>query len=71
MTASGSYESGPVILDMPTQDGKLVQVTISRRAFAQLLASGALSAVLPGLADPDQAQRISRAMAHPPASTTR
>ena len=65
MTASGSYESEPVILDMPTQDGKLVQVTISRRAFAQLLASGALSAVLPYLADPDQAQRVSRAITQP------
>jgi len=65
LTVSGIYESEPVILDMPTRDGKVVQVTISRRAFAQLLASGALSAVLPGLADADQTRRLSLAIEQP------
>ncbi|MEU7894231.1 helix-turn-helix transcriptional regulator [Nonomuraea sp. NPDC049152] len=62
---AGIHEGEPVILDMQTPDGRMVKVTISRRQFAQLIASGALSSILPALGDPDQAQRVARALDQP------
>ncbi|MBB4920569.1 helix-turn-helix domain-containing protein [Streptosporangium saharense] len=61
----GFYDGEPVILDMMTADGRIVRVTISRRQFTQLLASGALSGAFPGLAEPEQAQRVTRALDRP------
>lgn len=43
----------------------MVQVTISRRAFAQLLASGALSALAPGVTDTDEVRRVAGAIERP------
>ncbi|MBG0818465.1 helix-turn-helix transcriptional regulator [Planomonospora sp. ID82291] len=63
--AAGVYDGEPVMLDMQTPDGRSVRVTLSRREFAQLLASGALASVLPGLTDADQAQRVARAIDQP------
>lgn len=64
--ASGIHDGEPVILDMQTPDGRTVRVTISRRHFNQLLASGTLAAVLPALGnDPDQAFRVARAVDEP------
>ena len=40
-------------------------MTISRRQFAQLLASGALSSILPGLGDAEQVARVARAIDQP------
>ncbi|MFG1707434.1 helix-turn-helix domain-containing protein [Nonomuraea sp. M3C6] len=62
---AGIQEGEPVILDMQTPDGRSVRVTISRRQFAQLLASGALSSILPALGDQEQAQRVARALDQP------
>ncbi|MFI6603797.1 multiprotein-bridging factor 1 family protein [Nonomuraea sp. NPDC050536] len=64
-SVAGLHDGEPVMLDMQTPDGRNVRVTISRRQFAQLLASGTLSAVLPGLSESDQAQRVARALQEP------
>ncbi|MFI6290047.1 multiprotein-bridging factor 1 family protein [Nonomuraea sp. NPDC050790] len=61
----GFHDDEQVILDMTTANGRMVRVRLSRRQFAQLLASGAMSAAFPGLADPDQAQRLTRALDRP------
>ena len=55
-----------VMLELWTPDGRSVQVSLSRREFAQLLSSGALGAVLPaGARDLDAAERVSKALAEP------
>ncbi|MGV9306851.1 MULTISPECIES: helix-turn-helix domain-containing protein [unclassified Nonomuraea] len=64
-SAAGIHDGEPVMLDMQTPDGRSVRVTLSRRQFTQLLASGALASVVPGLGDPDQTQRIARAIEQP------
>ncbi|MFC5831028.1 helix-turn-helix domain-containing protein [Nonomuraea insulae] len=63
--APGTCQGEPVILDMQTSDGRMVTVKISRRHFAQLLAGGALSSVLPAIGNAEQAQRVSRAIEQP------
>ncbi|MEV1245393.1 helix-turn-helix transcriptional regulator [Nonomuraea sp. NPDC049750] len=62
---AGIQDGEPVILDMQTTDGRSVRVTLSRRQFTHLLAGGALTSLLPGLGDPDQAQRVARAIEQP------
>ncbi|MEU3455295.1 helix-turn-helix transcriptional regulator [Micromonospora sp. NPDC006766] len=55
--------SDSVTMDLWTPDGRTVRVALSRRQFAQLLASGALRTVLPaGVTDTDQAERISKVL---------
>ncbi|MFF3665508.1 helix-turn-helix domain-containing protein [Microtetraspora malaysiensis] len=63
--ATGVHDGEPVMLDMQTPDGRMVRVTLSRRQFAQLLASGTLASVLPALGDAEQAQRVARAIDRP------
>jgi hypothetical protein len=56
--------SDTVALQMQTPDGRTVQVTLSRRQLAELMASGLLRAILPaGTADPDQADRVAKVLA--------
>jgi transcriptional regulator with XRE-family HTH domain len=55
-----------VLLEMRTPQGRIVRVSLSRREFAHLLAAGALRSVLPaGVADLDQAERVSKVLAEP------
>ena len=55
-----------VTLELRTLDGRTVRVGLSRREFAELLAGGALRAVLPaGVADLDQAERVSKTLDEP------
>ncbi|WP_440082284.1 helix-turn-helix domain-containing protein [Streptosporangium sp. LJ11] len=61
----GASNDGPVMLELRTPDGGSVHVTMSRREFAQLLATGALSSVLPGTVDIAQTERIARAIEQP------
>ncbi|WP_162794875.1 helix-turn-helix domain-containing protein [Nonomuraea lactucae] len=61
----GGIDGEPVMLDMLTPEGRSVRVTLSRRLFAQLLAGGALSSILPGLGDSDQLARVTEAIARP------
>ncbi|MBI1757830.1 MAG: helix-turn-helix domain-containing protein [Actinobacteria bacterium] len=55
-----------VMLELRTLDGRTVRVSLPRREFAQLLATGALWAVLPaGVADLDQVDRVSKVLDDP------
>ena len=55
-----------VMLELRTPDGRMVRVSLSRREFTQLLAGGALRAVLPaGIGDLDQAERVSTVLHQP------
>jgi hypothetical protein len=55
-----------VMLEMRTPDGRIVRVSLSRREFTHLLATGALRTVLPaGVADLDQAERVSKVLQQP------
>lgn len=55
-----------VMLELRAPDGRIVRVSLSRREFTHLLAAGALRAVLPaGVADLDQAERVSRVLHEP------
>ncbi|WP_214411935.1 helix-turn-helix domain-containing protein [Sphaerisporangium fuscum] len=62
---TGVDKDEPVILDMQTPEGRTVRVTLSRRDFAHLLASGALTSVLPVLGDADQTRRVAQAIEEP------
>ncbi|MFC0862428.1 helix-turn-helix domain-containing protein [Sphaerimonospora cavernae] len=62
---AGIHDGEPVMLDMQTADGRTVRVTISRRDFAHLLATGALGSVLPALGNTEEAQRVARAIDEP------
>lgn len=54
-----------VMLELRTSDGRNVQVKLSRREFAQLLAGGALQTALPGgVANLDQAEHVSKILHH-------
>lgn len=56
--------SDSVTLDMQTPDGRTVRVSLSRREFGELLASGVLGVALPGgVTDPEQAERVSKVLA--------
>jgi hypothetical protein len=61
----GAADGEPVMLELRLPDGRIVHVTISRRHFSQLLATAALSPVLPGITGPGQSERITRAMEQP------
>ncbi|MFY1673936.1 helix-turn-helix domain-containing protein [Plantactinospora sp. WMMB334] len=64
MTTFVGTDGGSV--EFRTPDGRTVHVNLSRRELAQLLASGALRAVLPaGTADLDEADRVRGALAEP------
>lgn len=53
-----------VTLDMRTPDGRTVRVSLSRRQFGELLASGVLGAALPaGVANSEEAARVSKVLA--------
>ena len=55
-----------VTLELRTPDGRIVRVSLSRREFTQLLATGALRGLLPaGVADLDQAERVSKMIDEP------
>lgn len=58
-------DSGPVILEIRLPGGGSIHVSISRRQFAQLIATGALSAALPGAASSEDASRVARALDQP------
>jgi len=66
-TASFCVEDGDnVTMELRTADGRAVRVSVSRRDFNQLLAAGALRAMLPaGVADLDQAERVSKVLREP------
>ncbi len=66
-TAGVHVDAGDtVLLELRTPDGRSVQVSLSRREFAQLLSGGALRAVLPaGASDLDAAERVSKTLAEP------
>ncbi|MFG3437789.1 helix-turn-helix domain-containing protein [Nonomuraea sp. NPDC047897] len=61
----GSDDGEAVMLDMLTTDGRSVRVILSRRQFAQLLAGGALSSILPGIGDADHYERVTQAIGQP------
>lgn len=55
-----------VTLELRTPDGRIVRVGLSRREFTQLLTTGMLRGLLPaGVADLDQAERISKTLDEP------
>ncbi len=64
-TVSGSYDDAPVMLEVQTPDGRKVIVSISRRQFGHMLASGTIASILPGIIDPSQAQRLARVIDRP------
>jgi transcriptional regulator with XRE-family HTH domain len=57
--------SGPVMLEIRLPGGGSIQVSLSRRQFAQLIAAGALSSALPGAATAENASRLARAVDQP------
>jgi hypothetical protein len=57
--------SGPVILEIRLPGGGSITMNLSRRQFAQLLATGALSSALPGSRDAEEAARAARALEEP------
>jgi hypothetical protein len=57
--------SSPVMLDIRLPGGGSIQVSLSRRQFAQLLATGALASALPGTATTDNASRLAPALDQP------
>ena len=58
-------ESGPVILEIRLPGGGSITMSLSRRQFAQLLATGALSSALPGSRNTEDAARAARALDEP------
>lgn len=55
-----------VTLELRTPDGRIVRVSLSRRQFTRLLTTGLLRGLLPaGVADIDQAERVSKALHEP------
>ncbi|MGH3914707.1 MAG: helix-turn-helix domain-containing protein, partial [Pseudonocardiaceae bacterium] len=59
-------DGAPIVLEMRMTDGRSVRVSIPRREFSQLIASGALRAVLPaGVLNLDEADRLARVMRQP------
>ncbi len=59
-------DGAAVMLEMRTTDGRSVRVSIPRREFAQLLASGALGTLLPaGVLTLGEADRLATVMAQP------
>jgi len=61
----GVHDRESVMLDIQTSDGRTVRVTISRRDFANLLATGTIGSVLPSLGDIDEVQRVAKAVEQP------
>ncbi|RBQ17219.1 XRE family transcriptional regulator [Spongiactinospora rosea] len=61
---AGAGEGGQVMLVFQAQ-GRSVQVTLSRRDLARMLAAGVLSSAMPGLDNADQAQRVAEAIDTP------
>ena len=57
--------NGPVILDIRLPGGGSITMSLSRRQFAQLLATGALSSALPGNRNAEDAARAARALDEP------
>ncbi len=57
--------SGSVILDIRLPSGGSITMSLSRRQFAQLLATGALSSALPGIRTTEDAARSARALDEP------
>ncbi|MGD0605663.1 MAG: helix-turn-helix transcriptional regulator [Streptosporangiaceae bacterium] len=57
--------SGPVILEIRLPGGGSITMNLSRRQFAQLLATGALSSALPGSRNAEEAARAARALEEP------
>jgi tetratricopeptide (TPR) repeat protein len=57
--------SGPVILDIRLPGGGSITMSLSRRQFAQLLATGALSSALPASRNTEDAARAARALEEP------
>jgi Helix-turn-helix domain len=58
-------ESGPVILEIRLPGGGSITMGLSRRQFAQLLATGALSSALPGSRSTEDAARAARVLDEP------
>lgn len=58
-------DSGPVILEIRLPGGGSIHMTMSRRQFSQLIATGALSAALPGVASAEDAGRFTRSLEQP------
>lgn len=63
--AGGDFGSEHVMLELRMPDGGSLPVTVSRRQFNQLLTTGTLASVLPGMTDPQQAQHLLRAIDQP------
>ncbi len=57
--------NGPVMLEIRLPGGGNIQLSISRRQFAQLIASGALSSALPGAASSEDASRVTHVLDQP------
>src|SRR5581483_7189087 len=57
--------SGPVILDIRLPGGGSITMSLSRREFAQLLATGALSSAQPGSRNAEDAARAAHALDEP------
>jgi hypothetical protein len=57
--------SGPVILEIRLPGGGSITMSLSRRQFAQILATGALGAALPGARRTEDASRVARAVDEP------
>ncbi len=57
--------SGPVILDIRLPGGGSITMSLSRRQFAQLLATGALSSALPASRNAEDGARAARALDEP------
>lgn len=65
-TAFHLDDGDSVEVELRTPDGRIVRVSLSRREFAQLIAAGTLRGVLPaGVADLDQAERVSKVLDQP------
>jgi transcriptional regulator with XRE-family HTH domain len=66
-TAGYHVDDGDSVrVELRTSDGRIVRVNLSRREFTRLMAAGALRAVLPaGVADLDQAERVSKTLDAP------
>jgi hypothetical protein len=58
-------DSGPVILEIRLPGGGSITMSLSRRQFAQILATGALGSVLPGTRTREHASRAARAVDEP------
>src|SRR5580658_5111883 len=58
-------DSGPIILEIWLPGGGSIHMAISRRQFAGLIATGALSTALPGVANPEDTDRFTRSLEQP------